>query len=150
MTSNEFIDRLWKVIKELAGKQNKFALLIGVKAPKVNKWLNPKFKYFPAEEDFKKMGDQSINLHWLLTGKGEKYLKEEISFIQEGEFAYGDDADLLSNYKQLSKEHKKDIQAILKNLLIAEDKTWQPLKKGEFIVKEKSSTYTAKKKTHGR
>jgi len=66
------------------------------------------------------------------------------------ERAFGMDAEFLINYKQLSKEHKKDIQNILKYLLIAEQKTWVEKKDALPIATEGSSAYTAKKKTHSR
>ena len=145
MTNEIFRSNLLSLIKEHAdGKLSRFAEILGLHSSYLDRWLNkeelPSGRYFINFYD--KLG---INIHWLLTGEGDKYTKEALSFVKEAEYAYGPDAELLLNYKQLSKDKKKEAVDYIKYLLSKERKSWQ-VKKQEHLMKDASSTYIARKK----
>lgn len=148
MTIETVRDRILILIKLLAeDTPNRFAEMLGIHSSYLDRWLN-KGSLVSSKHLQNFHSKLNINLNWLLAGNGEMFVEYK-PYIVEYETAFGMDAELLINYKQLSKEHRKDIQNILKSLLIAEDKEW--LKKEMLpIAAEKSSIYGTKKKTQGR
>lgn len=148
MTEETIRDRILLLIKIHADSVNKrFAEMLDVTPKNIDDWVNK--GYTPHGEQLLKFYSKlNININWLLTGEGSRFVEYK-PYIVEYETAFGMDAELLINYKQLSKEHKKDVQNILKHLLIAEGKEW--LKKEMMpIAAEKNSIYGAKKKIQGR
>lgn len=78
MTSEEFRDRVCLLIGDLSdGKQYKFAELLGEHKSTINRWLSKKHGMFPKEKTLKKIAALNVNIHWLLTGAGEKYIRKE-------------------------------------------------------------------------
>lgn len=78
MTTDEFKKRIFLLINDLAeGRQYKFADMLGEHKSTVNRWLSQKHGMFPKEKTLKKIAALNVNIHWLLTGAGEKYIKKE-------------------------------------------------------------------------
>lgn len=79
LKNKALIDRLLLLIDELAnGKKNKFAEILGVNPANINTWVNKGSA--PNAEAFEKLHKNlNVNIHWLLTGEGEKYILSEES-----------------------------------------------------------------------
>ncbi|MDH3975698.1 MAG: helix-turn-helix domain-containing protein [Deltaproteobacteria bacterium] len=75
--STPFGERLQIAIDELyAGKKSHFAKALGIDPSFVGSWINT--GSLPSGEKLELIaGKTVINLNWLLTGKGEKYIKQK-------------------------------------------------------------------------
>ncbi len=84
------IDRLSLVMKSNNLNQNQLSKLMGVSPVQVSHWLNGRNN--PNLESLQNLASvlDKLNLHWLLTGEGEMYLKS--------------DSEILAENKQLKKE----------------------------------------------
>lgn len=94
MTSKGFRDRLWQIVIECTGGvQKEFAKKIGESTTNVNNWLNPDLGRNPSEESLREIGQIfKIDLNWLLTGIGPKYIESRGGYahrVAEEEAEYG-------------------------------------------------------------
>ncbi len=81
MKDKPFIDRLLSVIKELTeDNKKKFAEMLGVRAVHIDHWVNR--GSLPSAEHLKNFQQKlNLNINWLLTGEGPRYLEPEEKLI---------------------------------------------------------------------
>ena len=120
MATDSFIDRFLEVINDVAdGKQNRFATLINTSQQNVNNWLNK--GRFPTEEAFKNIGSLGVNVHWLITGEGEKHIETDkenkpLSAVKA--------AELILNLERANEESRGQIETSLAEALKEQGKEY--------------------------
>ena len=114
MTDSPFVIRLKELIKDLADGVNlRFAGMIGLHSSYIDRWINQ--GGLPSAEHLENIHRKlNINLNWLLTGEGSRYIKKEerVFNVAEELAPYG-----------YSKEEKQYIDRLIKILRTKQDGT---------------------------
>ncbi|MBI5233211.1 MAG: helix-turn-helix transcriptional regulator [Deltaproteobacteria bacterium] len=74
MDRKDFVERLKSLIEELSeGNKSRFAASLGLHSSYMDRWLNK--GHLPSAEHMDNMRDiLDVNINWLLSGKGPRYL----------------------------------------------------------------------------
>ena len=85
MTDSPFVIRLETLINDIAeGKKIKFAEMLGVSPAYIDRWTNQ--GSLPSAEHLANIHDKlNININWLLTGEGEKFIKSRVGYAHQKE-----------------------------------------------------------------
>ena len=108
--------RLQKLIKALNVNQSAFAKSIGMAQPNISKIISGKGQV--STEVLNRISNvyEQINLHWLMTGKGEMFLGEEekkIPEVNEPEGVYDKGKSELEERVEWLEETLKKVMVIL-------------------------------------
>lgn len=124
--NDDFVTRFKFLIDRLAGgNQTEFARVLGIQSSYVNRWV--KQGNLPSTEHLANIVDRlGVNINWLLTGKGSWYRDDRPAKLK-GELAYGDEVEVLLNYRRLTEDHKKQIRDILTVYRQVKDSTARPV-----------------------
>lgn len=145
MTTKPLLDRLLSLINELTdGNKKRFAETLGIKPENVNRWINE--GSLPSAEHLSNLKNKlNININWLLTGEGEKFIKSRVGYAHQKEQPsmvrkaleeYGYDKEERAYIDKLIKilrtKQDKTVLAIKQNIdafLDNPDKAKEPVKK---------------------
>jgi len=85
LTTKPLLDRLLSLINELTdGNKKRFAETLGIKPENVNRWINE--GSLPSAEHLSNLKNKlNININWLLTGEGEKFIKSRVGYAHQKE-----------------------------------------------------------------
>ena len=119
MTNKPLLDRLLLLINDLTdGNKKRFAEMLEVTPSYIDRWTNQGI--LPSAEQLTNIHDKlNININWLLTGEGSKYIKKEEQVLQV--------AEELAPYGY-SKEEKQYIDRLIKILRTKQDGTVTAIK----------------------
>ena len=119
MTNKPLLDRLLLLINDLTdGNKKRFAEMLEVTPSYIDRWTNQGI--LPSAEQLTNIHDKlNININWLLTGEGAKYIKKEEQVLQV--------AEELAPYGY-SKEEKQYIDRLIKILRTKQDGTVTAIK----------------------
>ena len=119
MTNKPLLDRLLLLINDLTdGNKKRFAEMLEVTPSYIDRWTNQGI--LPSAEQLTNIHDKlNININWLLTGEGSKYIKKEEQVLQV--------AEELAPYGY-SKEEKQYLDRLIKILRTKQDGTVTAIK----------------------
>lgn len=108
-----FSTNLKALIKEKGITQKELAEATDVKQNTVSDWINqgnsPKLEHLCRISEF-----LDVNIHWLITGSGEKYISDEHSEI---EGFSNEECQLVYDWRELSERRKGRVEIFLQTQL---------------------------------
>lgn len=104
--------RLQQLIKALKTNQTGFADLVNVSQSNINKMVRGVKGISKTVINGLLLGHKNVNVHWLLTGEGEMFLREPIDQVAEAAAPFGKGALLLAEVEGILEAHKREIEAL--------------------------------------
>lgn len=119
MTDKSFIDRLLALIEEIAGtkygSKKRFAEMLCVDPSYIDRWTNQNL--YPSAEHLANIQDKlHISIDWLLTGRGDRFIKPAAGEVREPAPPYG-------LFTDITDEERDYLKRLLKLLRTKQDKT---------------------------
>jgi transcriptional regulator with XRE-family HTH domain len=115
--------RLQHLIKALKTNQTGFADLVNVSQSNINKMVRGVKGISKTVINGLLLGHKNVNVHWLLTGEGEMFLRDPVAPVDqvtEKEAAYGKRPLLLGEVEGILQAHKQEIEALQERIALLE------------------------------